>query len=85
VLEVWGVLCYSILRALVSVCDVSSVSANHPADGIGRITVIDHDEVSVSNLHRQVLHTTERVGMNKATSASLAMKRYDSSFLSISG
>jgi len=38
--------------------------------------VIDHDDVGVSNLHRQVLHTTERVGMNKAASADLAIKRY---------
>lgn len=44
-------------------------------DRAGVITVIDHDMVSISNLHRQVLHTTERVGMNKAESAALAMKR----------
>jgi adenylyltransferase/sulfurtransferase len=42
--------------------------------------VIDHDTVGVSNLHRQVLHTTERVGMNKAASAALAMKRHGPSF-----
>lgn len=44
-------------------------------DSTGHITIVDHDEVSVSNLHRQVLHTTERVGMNKAVSASKAMHR----------
>jgi adenylyltransferase/sulfurtransferase len=38
--------------------------------------VIDHDTVGVSNLHRQILHTTERVGMNKAASAALAIKRF---------
>ena len=37
--------------------------------------MIDHDTVGVSNLHRQVLHATERVGMNKAASAALAIKR----------
>lgn len=42
----------------------------------GSITVIDHDTVGVSNLHRQVLHTTERVGMNKAASAALAITRF---------
>lgn len=42
----------------------------------GNISVFDHDTVSVSNLHRQVLHTTERVGMNKAESVALAMKRW---------
>ncbi|KLT44118.1 hypothetical protein CC85DRAFT_31040 [Cutaneotrichosporon oleaginosum] len=42
--------------------------------GVGEVTVIDHDTVSASNLHRQVLHTTERVGMNKALSACIALK-----------
>jgi len=37
--------------------------------GVGTISIFDHDTVSVSNLHRQVLHSTERVGRNKAESA----------------
>lgn len=37
--------------------------------GAGKITVIDNDTVSVTNLSRQLLHTTDRVGMNKAVSA----------------
>lgn len=41
--------------------------------GLGTIDIFDHDTVSASNLHRQVLHTTERVGMNKAESAAAAM------------
>ncbi|TXT10707.1 hypothetical protein VHUM_02212 [Vanrija humicola] len=41
--------------------------------GVGTITIFDHDTVSASNLHRQVLHTTERVGMNKALSACVAL------------
>ncbi|KAI9635364.1 putative activating enzyme URM1 [Dioszegia hungarica] len=41
--------------------------------GVGTIDIFDHDTVSASNLHRQVLHTTERVGMNKAESAAAAM------------
>ncbi|ORY27767.1 hypothetical protein BCR39DRAFT_537064 [Naematelia encephala] len=41
--------------------------------GVGTIGIFDHDHVSLSNLHRQVLHTTERVGMNKARSAQLAI------------
>ena len=42
--------------------------------GVGRIGVIDHDTVEVSNLHRQVLHTQSRIGVSKAASlaASLA-------------
>jgi adenylyltransferase/sulfurtransferase len=41
---------------------------------VGTIDIFDHDIVSVSNLHRQVLHSIERVGMNKAVSAALAIK-----------
>ena len=47
---------------------------NRQIDGLGTISIFDHDTVSVSNLHRQVLHTTSRVGMNKAQSASLAIQ-----------
>lgn len=42
------------------------------ASGIGEIGIIDDDIVDVSNLHRQVLHTTESVGLYKCESA----KRY---------
>lgn len=40
------------------------------AAGVGRVGIIDFDEVSLSNLHRQVLFTTEQVGQNKAQVAS---------------
>lgn len=36
---------------------------------IGKITIIDHDTVELSNLHRQVLHSEAKIGMNKAESA----------------
>jgi molybdopterin-synthase adenylyltransferase len=39
------------------------------AAGVGRIGIVDHDTVSLSNLQRQVIHTTERVGQLKTTSA----------------
>lgn len=39
------------------------------AAGAGHITVVDNDTVSISNLSRQLLHTTDRVGVNKALSA----------------
>lgn len=41
--------------------------------GIGTIGIMDADNVSVSNLHRQIIHTTDRVNMNKADSAKIAM------------
>ena len=36
------------------------------AAGVGRLTVIDDDVVSLSNLQRQVIYRTEDVGRNKA-------------------
>ncbi|WP_448853507.1 ThiF family adenylyltransferase [Corynebacterium frankenforstense] len=41
--------------------------------GVGRITVIDDDVVDLSNLHRQVVHATARIGEPKADSARAAM------------
>jgi molybdopterin/thiamine biosynthesis adenylyltransferase len=37
--------------------------------GVGRITLVDHDTVDLTNLQRQIAHTLARVGMPKATSA----------------
>jgi molybdopterin-synthase adenylyltransferase len=37
--------------------------------GVGHITVIDPDEVELSNLQRQVAHSTARVGLPKVDSA----------------
>ena len=37
--------------------------------GVGKITIIDSDTVDISNLHRQVIHTTDKIGVNKAESA----------------
>ena len=39
------------------------------AAGVGTLGVIDDDRVELSNLQRQVAHTTERVGVPKALSA----------------
>lgn len=36
--------------------------------GIGKITLVDNDTVDLTNLQRQILHTTERVGQPKAKS-----------------
>ncbi|GAA5916263.1 HesA/MoeB/ThiF family protein [Sporobolomyces salmoneus] len=48
------------------------------AAGVGEITILDHDTVELSNLHRQVLHTEERVGMSKAQSAKIALEALNS-------
>src|SRR3954462_12955296 len=39
------------------------------AAGIGTIGIVDNDTVSLSNLQRQVVHTTERIGTLKVQSA----------------
>ncbi|KAG6826292.1 hypothetical protein H0H92_000414 [Tricholoma furcatifolium] len=49
------------------------------AVGIGHLGIIDHDHVELSNLGRQILHSEETVGMAKAESAALALKRLNSS------
>ena len=36
------------------------------ASGIGKITIIDHDDVELSNLQRQILFNPSDVGKNKA-------------------
>lgn len=43
------------------------------AAGVGRITVVDDDRVSVSNLQRQVIHSQDRLGMAKVDSARIAL------------
>eukprot|EP01064_Diplonema_japonicum_P033363 TRINITY_DN6545_c0_g1_i1.p1 TRINITY_DN6545_c0_g1~~TRINITY_DN6545_c0_g1_i1.p1 ORF type:complete len:388 (+),score=68.23 TRINITY_DN6545_c0_g1_i1:78-1241(+) len=40
--------------------------------GVGVIGFADFDKVEVSNLHRQIIHTTERQGMDKVESAKIA-------------
>ncbi len=37
--------------------------------GVGRITIIDHDTVDLTNLQRQIAHNLSRVGQPKANSA----------------
>ena len=44
------------------------------AAGVGTIGIIDADVVEESNLQRQIIHTTERVGQYKAESAKQAIQ-----------
>ena len=41
--------------------------------GVGTIGIVDADDVSVSNLQRQIIHTSKREGTNKAESAKKSM------------
>jgi adenylyltransferase/sulfurtransferase len=41
--------------------------------GVGRLTVVDSDRVDLTNLQRQVLHATDRIGQLKTSSARIAL------------
>ena len=43
------------------------------AGGVGRLTICDFDAVDLTNLQRQIIHTTQSVGLNKAVSAQQAL------------
>ena len=44
------------------------------AAGVGTIGIVDNDTVDLSNLQRQVIHTTDRIGVSKVESAEQTMK-----------
>ena len=41
--------------------------------GVGRITIVDHDTVDLTNLQRQIAHTTQRIGAAKVESTAAAI------------
>ena len=52
----------------------SPVALYLAAAGVGRITLVDDDTVDLTNLQRQIAHTTGRVGMAKVESAAQVMR-----------
>jgi molybdopterin/thiamine biosynthesis adenylyltransferase len=48
------------------------------AAGIGRLTLVDGDAVDLTNLQRQILHTADRIGVNKATSGLVTLSAVNS-------
>src|SRR5215211_4566634 len=44
------------------------------AAGVGTLGIVDDDEVDLSNLQRQVIHTTDRIGTPKVDSAETSIK-----------
>lgn len=44
------------------------------AAGVGTIGIVDDDSVDLSNLQRQIVHTTDRVGVTKVESAAVALR-----------
>ena len=47
----------------------SPVALYLAASGVGKLTICDFDNVDLTNLQRQIIHTTQSVGINKAVSA----------------
>jgi molybdopterin/thiamine biosynthesis adenylyltransferase len=45
------------------------------AAGVGRITLVDDDSVDLTNLQRQVMHTTARIGQPKVESGREALRQ----------
>ncbi len=45
------------------------------AAGVGKITLVDHDQVELTNLQRQIMHTQESIGQNKAASGKSFLQR----------
>ena len=46
--------------------------------GVGHIGIVDGDQVSLSNLHRQTLFTSDDIGQNKAEVAAKKLSRLNS-------
>ncbi|HEY9078710.1 molybdopterin-synthase adenylyltransferase MoeB [Magnetovibrio sp.] len=44
------------------------------AAGVGTLGIVDDDSVDLSNLQRQIVHTTERIGVAKVDSAATALR-----------
>ncbi|XAH22824.1 HesA/MoeB/ThiF family protein [Xylophilus sp. GW821-FHT01B05] len=44
------------------------------AAGVGRMTLVDHDRVDLTNLQRQIAHSTERIGWHKVASAAASIQ-----------
>ena len=70
-------------RARVAIAGIgglgSAVAYYLAAAGVGKIGLIDHDEVRFTNLNRQILHWTGDVGRKKVVSAAEKLKNLNPS------
>lgn len=79
-LEDWGMESQELLKSL-TVFAAGAGGSGSPTIiqlallGVGTIIVCDFDTLELSNLNRQALHDESRIGMNKAESAALSIKR----------
>ncbi|WP_424192705.1 HesA/MoeB/ThiF family protein [Ampullimonas aquatilis] len=51
----------------------SPVALYLAAAGVGTISIIDDDDVELTNLQRQIMHTTNQIGQSKVSSAASAL------------
>lgn len=52
----------------------SPVAMYLAAAGVGHLTLVDFDAVDLTNLQRQIIHTTDRIDINKAASAAQTLR-----------
>jgi molybdopterin/thiamine biosynthesis adenylyltransferase len=52
----------------------SPVAMYLAAAGVGHLTLLDFDVVDLTNLQRQIAHSTSRIGMNKTVSAAQVLR-----------
>jgi molybdopterin/thiamine biosynthesis adenylyltransferase len=56
----------------------SAVAPYLAAAGVGHITLVDHDDVELTNLQRQIMHTESTVGKSKVTSGKQFLQQLNS-------
>ena len=78
--DVAGQLAFANARVLVfGLGGLGSPVAQYLASsGVGYLTLVDHDQVEVSNLQRQVIHNQKTLGMDKVASAAQAIAALNS-------
>lgn len=55
----------------------TSICLNYISNNVtGHIGLVDYDEIDKTNLHRQILYTTNDIGLRKVKAAALLLKRY---------
>ena len=65
----------------VSVCCFSNAVIVYFALMIGQLTIVDHDRIETSNLHRQILYRNDDVGRFKAEVLAESCARYSNQSL----
>ncbi len=57
----------------------SAVAPYLAAAGIGKISLVDHDQVELTNLQRQIMHQQNSIGQNKAASGKSFLQKLNPS------